>query len=47
MVEITSHDEESLWMGSLLITDGTVQFTQCLVSIVVVAAGRKLQLARW
>ena len=32
-----------LWsqhMGCLLVTDGAVQFTQCLLSIIVVAAGR-------
>ena len=40
MVEISSHNEKSLWMGCLLITDGAVKFTQCLVSIVIVTAGR-------
>ena len=40
VVEIFTHDEKSLCMGCLLITDGAVQFTQCLVSIVVVTAWR-------
>lgn len=39
VVKITSQDEESVWVYSLLLTDGMIQFTECFVPIVVVSAG--------
>lgn len=30
MMKITSKDDKSIWMRCLLLTDGLIQFTQCL-----------------
>lgn len=40
MVEISSKNEKSVWVGCLLLTDGMVQFIECLISVVVIGARR-------
>ncbi len=41
MIEVSSQDEKSIWVGCLLLTDVLVEFIQCLTPVVVVVvAGR-------